>query len=53
MNVNLDVKSRAQNIFPKEIVPARFFDGAFEDSRALREFASYVDVSGARVQRVT
>src|ERR1051326_3108088 len=31
----------------------RFFNGAFDDFRALGEFAPYVDVSRARIERVT
>ena len=53
MNVNLRVKSGAENVFSNKIVCTRFFDGAFENFRAHREFASYVDVGRVRVQRVT
>ena len=53
MNVNFDVKSGSKNVFPEKIVLPRCFDGTFEDFRALWEFASYVDVSRARVERVT
>src|SRR5439155_13145029 len=37
----------------KKIVCARFVDGAFDDFRAIREFAAYVDVGRARIERVT
>ena len=53
MNVNFDVESGAKNVFPDKIVLPRFFDGMLQDFRALWEFASYVDVSRARVERVT
>ena len=53
MNVNLDIESGAENIFAEEIFGARFFDCALEDFRAFREFASYIDVGGVRVERET
>ena len=52
MNVNLGIKSGPQNIFSKEIMLPRFFDGALKDFRAFREFAADVDVSRARIERV-
>src|SRR4029450_3705225 len=53
MNVHLGVKSGAKNVFPKKIMFTRFFDGAFKDFCAFREFTSDVDVGSARVQRET
>jgi len=53
MDVNIDTEPGAENVTPKEIVFARFFNGALEDFRAFREFASYVNVGRARIQRET
>ena len=53
MNVNFDVKSGSKNVFAEKIVLPRFFDGMLEDFRSLGEFAAYVDLSRARVERVT
>ncbi len=53
MDVNLHIKSGAENVAPKEIVLARFFDGVFKDFRALREFTSYVDIGCAGIQGET
>jgi hypothetical protein len=53
MDINLDIESGAENVAPKEIVLACFFDGAFEDFRALWKLASYVNVGRAGVQGET
>ena len=53
MNVNLDIKSGAENIFPKKIVRTCFFDGALKNLRAFREFAADINIRGARIERVT
>src|SRR5215471_4588886 len=53
MNVKLDIESRSKNVFSKKIVLARFLNGALEDSRALWEFATYVDVGSARIKCIT
>src|SRR5947199_4695602 len=45
VDVNLGVESGAENIFSKEIVFPRFFDGAFEDSSAFPAFASDLAVA--------
>src|SRR6266481_3953138 len=50
MNVNLGIEPGAKNVFPKKIMFARFFDGAFEDFRAFWEFTSDIDVGCARIQ---
>src|SRR5436309_3329822 len=50
MDVNFDVKSGAENVMPKEIVFARFVNGAREDFRAFREFASYINIGRACIQ---
>ncbi len=53
MDVNLDVESGAENVTSKEIVLARFFDGAFEDFRAFRKLTSDIDVGRAGIQGET
>src|SRR5262249_26743646 len=53
MNVNLAIESRSKNVFSKEIVLPRFFNGAVEDSGAIWEFTAYVDVGGARIKCIT
>ena len=53
MDVNFNIEAGAENIASKEIMFARLFDGAFEDFRAFRKFASYVNVGRARIQRET
>ena len=53
MNVNLDIKSGAENIFPKKIVRTCFFDGVLKNLRAFREFAADINIRGARIERVT
>ena len=50
MDVNFDIESRSENVTPKEIVFACFFNCAFEDFRAFPKFASYVNIGGARIQ---
>src|SRR5438094_10627725 len=44
VDVNLGVESGAENIFSKKTVFPPFFDGAIEDSCALREFTYDVGV---------
>ena len=53
IDVNLYIESGAEDVTPKEIMFACFFDGAFEDLRALRKFASYINVGRTRIQRET
>src|SRR5437762_112256 len=53
MDVNFNIEAGAENIASKEIMFARLFDGAFEDFRAFRKFASCVNVGCARIQRET
>src|SRR5436305_13667000 len=50
MNVHLGVKSSAKNVFPKKIMFARLFDGAFKDFRPFREFTSDINVGCACIQ---
>src|SRR6185295_11583128 len=53
MNVNLNIESRTENIFPDKIFRTRFFDCAFEDFRAVGEFASYIYIRDVRIERET
>ena len=53
MDVNLYIESGAENVTPKEIVLARFFDGTFEDFRAFWKLTSYVNVGRAGIQGET
>ena len=53
MNVDLDVETGAEHVLPEEIVRPRFFDGAFQDLRALRKLAPDVDVGSLRVEGET
>src|SRR5437879_13674636 len=50
MNVNIDIKPGAEDVFAQELVFASFLDGALEDLRALGEFASYIYVRCSGVE---
>ena len=49
MQVNFQMITTAQNVFPKEAVFARFLQGVFENGGALDEFAANVDIGEADV----
>src|SRR5207248_5357644 len=53
MNVNIDIESRAEDVFAEKLVGTRLFDRLLEDLRALREFASYIYVRRPGVERET
>src|SRR5512132_3890183 len=53
VDVNLGIESGAENFFSKEVMFPRFFDGAFKDFCAFREFTPDIDVGRVRIQRET
>src|SRR3954462_13534321 len=53
MDVELNIKSRPENVFAEEIALLCFLDRAFEDFGAVREFSADVDVRGVDIKRVT
>jgi hypothetical protein len=53
MNVDFDVKFRAENIFAEEVVLPCFFNGALEDFRSFRKLAPYIYIGSMGVEGIT
>src|SRR4029077_15551253 len=53
LDTKLHIKPCAEDILSQKVVFPRLFDGTFEDLRSFREFASVIDVGGARVEGET
>ena len=51
MNVNFQIVARAKNIFAEKIFRARFLDGAIQNLRSFRHFATDVDIGQLHVVR--